>query len=84
MWREKESPPRIEKRFEFKNYSKTSSFMKELDYLCESKNIFPNISFGRQFVGITIFLEKEKISNKEKDFSKEIDDIFTNIDIDLS
>ncbi len=81
MWREKESPTRIEKRFEFENYSKTSLFMKEINDLCESKNIFPNISFGRQFVGITIFFEKEKISNKEKDFSKEIDNIFTNIDL---
>jgi len=76
MWSEKLSPPRIEKRFEFDNYSKTSSFMKEIDNLCKTKDIFPNISFGNQFVGITIFFDKEKISNKEKDFSKEIDSIF--------
>ena len=53
--------------------------MKEIDNLCESKNIFPNISFGKEFVGITIFFEKEKISNKEKEFSNEIDDIFINL-----
>jgi len=76
MWSEKVSPPRIEKRFEFDNYSETSSFMKEIDNLCKTKDIFPNISFGKQFVGITIFFDKEKISNKEKDFSIEIDSIF--------
>tara|TARA_Y100001978_G_C23328399_1_gene261707 strand:- start:115 stop:357 length:243 start_codon:yes stop_codon:yes gene_type:complete len=79
MWNEKQSPARIEKRFEFENYSQTSFFMKEIDSLCESKNIFPNISFGKEFVGITIFFEKEKISNKEKEFSNEIDDIFINL-----
>ena len=77
MWNEKDNPPRIEKRFEFENYSKTSLFMKDIDNLCKSKNIFPNISFGSQFVGITIFFEKAKISSKEKEFSKEIDEIFS-------
>ena len=55
MWNKKDNPPRIERRFEFENYSKTSLFMKDIDNLCKSKNIFPNISFGSQFVGITIF-----------------------------
>jgi len=53
--------------------------MKDIDNLCKSKNIFPNISFGSQFVGITIFFEKANISNMEKEFSKEIDDIFSRI-----
>ena len=77
MWKEKDSPSRIEKRFEFENYSKTSLFMKEIDNLCKDKNIFPNISFGSKFVGITIFFEKVNISIKEKQFSREIDDIFS-------
>ena len=79
MWNEKDNPPRIERRFEFENYSKTSLFMKDIDNLCKSKNIFPNISFGSQFVGITIFFEKTNISNMEKEFSQEIDDIFSRI-----
>ena len=76
MWNEKDNPPRIERRFEFENYSKTSLFMKDIDDLCKSKNIFPNISFGSQFVGITIFFEKASISNIENEFSKEINDIY--------
>jgi len=76
MWNEKDNPPRIERRFEFENYSKTSLFMKDIDNLCKSKNIFPNISFGSKFVGITIFFDKANISNMENEFSKEIDDIF--------
>ena len=77
MWNEKDNPPRIERRFEFENYSKTSLFMRDIDKLCKSKNIYPNISFGSQFVGITIFFENANISNIEKEFSKEIDDIFS-------
>ena len=79
MWNEKDNPPRIERRFEFENYTKTSLFMKDIDILCKSKNIFPNISFGSQFVGITIFFERANISNIEKEFSEEINDIFARI-----
>ena len=79
MWNEKDNPPRIERRFEFENYSKTSLFMRKIDSLCKSKNIFPNISFGSQFVGITIFFEKANISIIEEEFSKEINDIFAKI-----
>ena len=79
MWNEKDNPPRIERRFEFDNYSQTSLFMRDIDNLCKSRNIFPNISFGSQFVGITIFFEKANISILEKEFSKEINDIFSKI-----
>ncbi len=77
MWYEKDNPPRIERRFEFENYSKTSLFMRDIDNLCKSRNIFPNISFGSQFVGITIFFEKANISKMENEFLKEIDNIFS-------
>ena len=73
MWNERESPLRIEKRFEFEQYSKTSKFIEKIDKLCKEKDIYPNISFGKNFVSLSIFLDKKEISNKEKDLSKHID-----------
>ena len=73
MWNERESPLRIEKRFEFEEYSKISKFMRKIEKLCKEKNIFPNISFGKNFVSLSIFLDTEEISSKEKAFSKDID-----------
>ena len=73
MWNTKKSPLRVEKRFEFDNYNLTSNFMKEIDDLCKISNIYPNISFGGKFVSITIFLEKEDISEEERKFLFEID-----------
>ncbi len=72
MWNEKDNPSRIERRFEFENYSKTSLFMKDIDNLCKSKNIFPNISFGSQFVGITIFLKKQICQMMRKNSQKKL------------
>ena len=76
MWNERESPLRIEKRFEFEEYSKISKFMEKIEKLCKEKNIYPNISFGKNFVSLSIFLENKKISPNEKDFSKNIEKLF--------
>ena len=76
MWNERESPWRIEKRFEFEQYSKISKFMGKIEKLCKEKNIYPNISFGRNFVSVSIFLDSKEISMKEKDFSNDIDKFY--------
>ena len=76
MWNKRESPLRVEKRFEFEEYSRISKFMKMVDELCKEKNIFPNISFGKNFVSITIFLSSQKPSSAEKDFSYQIDTFY--------
>ena len=76
MWNERESPLRIEKRFEFDEYSKISKFMEKIEKLCKEKNIYPNISFGKSFVSLSIFLNDQEISIEEKDFSKYIDKFY--------
>ena len=79
MWNQRESPLRLEKRFEFEEYSRISKFMEIVDELCKERNIYPNISFGNNFVSITIFLGSEKISKNEKDFSNQIDSFYLEI-----
>ena len=76
MWNKRESPLRIEKRFEFEEYSKISKFMGKIEKLCKEKDIYPNISFGKNFVSLSIFLNTQEISNSEGDFSKAIDKFY--------
>ena len=76
MWNQRESPPRIEKRFEFEEYQKISIFLKKIDELCKEKNIYPNISFGKNFVSVSIFLDSEEILSDEKEFSLRLDNYF--------
>ena len=76
MWEKRESPLRIEKRFEFEEYSRISKFMEKIEKLCKEKDIYPNISFGKNFVSLSIFLDTKEISSKEKDFSKDIDNFY--------
>ena len=79
MWNQRETPLRVEKRFGFEEYSSISKFMKKVDELCKEKNIFPNISFGKNFVSITIFLSSENLSKIERDFSNQIDSFYSEI-----
>ena len=81
MWNQRESPLRVEKRFEFEEYSRISKFMKMVDELCKLKDIYPNISFGKNFVSIIIFLGSEKLSKIEKDFSNQIDSYYLEIQV---
>jgi len=76
MWNKRESPLRIEKRFEFEEYSKISKFMGKIEKLCKEKDIYPNISFGKNFVSLSIFLDSQEISIKENAFSKELDKFY--------
>ena len=76
MRNERESPLRIEKRFEFDQYSKISKFMGKIEELCKERDIYPNISFGKNFVSLSIFLENNQISHKEKEFSEVIDKFY--------
>ena len=76
MWNHRESTSRIEKRFEFEEYQKISIFLKKIDELCKEKNIYPNISFGKNFVSVSILLDSEKIPSNEKEFSMRLDNYF--------
>ena len=73
MWNERESPLRIEKRFEFEQYSKISKFMEKIEKLSKERDIYPNISFGKNFVSLSIFSDDKEISDLEKEFSRAID-----------
>ena len=79
MWEERKSPLRLERRFEFDNYQKSSQFMKEIDTLCKESKIYPNISFGSKFVSITIFSNLDEITVNEKEFTVKINEKFTNL-----
>ena len=48
----------------------------KIEKLCKERDIYPNISFGKNFVSLSIFLDNKEISEKEKDFSMDIDKFY--------
>ena len=68
-WQQRKRPVRLERRFEFDSYESTRDFLDRLGSKCESINRFPDISFGKNYVNITLRPEDED----ENSLIREID-----------
>jgi pterin-4a-carbinolamine dehydratase len=53
-WKERGKPPRLERRFEFADYEATRSFLDRAAELSERESYYPDMSFGRNYVNVTI------------------------------
>ena len=80
QWHERKRPVCLERRFEFESYSATRDFLDRLGDFSEAKQRFPDISFGRTYVNITLRPEAEgndcQLSDDDRSFALEIDGLF--------
>jgi pterin-4a-carbinolamine dehydratase len=53
-WTERQRPPRLERRLEFVDYEATRAFLEQVANLSERAGIYPDMSFGRTYVNITL------------------------------
>ena len=49
-----DKPEWLERRYEFADYASTRDFLERLNDLCEAQQRFPDISFGRTYVNLTL------------------------------
>ena len=76
-WNKRSRPERLERRFEFSSYEMTRDFLDRLGDLCENRERFPDISFGKNYVNLTLKPDSEdndaQITESDKNFASEID-----------
>ncbi|WP_320676503.1 4a-hydroxytetrahydrobiopterin dehydratase [Prochlorococcus sp. MIT 1300] len=76
-WKERNRPNRLEKRFEFDTYNSTRDFLDRLGEHSEAVKRFPDISFGKTYVNITLRPENEvedaQLKEADRQFAAEID-----------
>lgn len=53
-WTQRPRPDRLERRIEFDDYESTRTFLERLNSLAEQEGRFPDISFGRTYVNLTL------------------------------
>ncbi len=53
-WQVRKRPARLEGRVEFADYNATRDFLDRLAELSEREQSYPNLSFGRTYVNITL------------------------------
>ncbi|RPG00746.1 MAG: 4a-hydroxytetrahydrobiopterin dehydratase [Prochlorococcus sp. MED-G132] len=77
QWQKRVRPIRLERRFEFETYAETRDFLDRLGEHTEAAKRFPDISFGRTYVNITLRPEDEEeeveLNDDDYKFAAEID-----------
>jgi 4a-hydroxytetrahydrobiopterin dehydratase len=72
-----EKAERLERRIEFADYASTREFLERLNALSEDTQLFPDISFGRTYVNLTVRPESAEdgalIGGEEQAFVERID-----------
>ena len=68
-WTHRQRPERLERRLEFDDYESTRLFLERLEALSQQTGRFPDISFGRTYVNLTVRPEAEGDSVGEADHS---------------
>jgi len=53
-WVRRKRPARLERRIEFSDYEETRDFLERAADLAESQGYYPDMSFGRTHVSITL------------------------------
>jgi len=70
QWNPRPKPERIEwleRRIEFSDYASNRAFLDRLNDFCEAQGRYPDISFGRTYVNITLRPESEGSAIGEAD-----------------
>ena len=75
QWQQRKRPVRLERRYEFKDYSTLRDFLDKAAELSEKEGLYPDMGFGRDYVNITIHLEEgeEELSAAPHSFAEQLD-----------
>ncbi len=60
-WQRQDLPPMLTRRFEFEAYAETRRFLDGVARLAEDAGLYPNLSFGKTYVSVTIDADGKKI-----------------------
>ena len=73
-WTQRARPDRLERRIEFDDYETTRTFLERLNALSEQQGRFPDISFGRTYVNLTLRPDDEQpVGEVDQAFAAAID-----------
>ncbi len=79
-WTMRPRPPRLERRLEFPDYEVTRAFLDRAADLSERAGIYPDMSFGRTYVNITLHAEEgaSAVGEPLHRFAAELDALIQN------
>lgn len=80
-WSQRQRPPRLERRLGFTDYPQVRDFLERLEHLCEQRQRYPDLSFGRTYVNLTIYPEQDTVNvgSAEEAFARDIDGLLEGV-----
>lgn len=72
-WKVEERVQLMSRRYDFSSYAETRDFLERLEKLSENENYYPDLSFGRTYVSVSIKARGEKLSGVDYEFSGKVD-----------
>lgn len=73
QWTERTRPTRLERRVEFPDYETTRRFLEGAEVSCKAAGIYPDISFGRTYVNLTLHAEGDTLAEPLHRLAAELD-----------
>ena len=77
-WQRQDLPPMLSQRFEFANYAETRRFLDGVAKLAEEAKLYPNLSFGKTYVSVTIDADGKKLGPETTALAQKIDALVAN------
>ncbi|KPK38615.1 MAG: pterin-4-alpha-carbinolamine dehydratase [Gammaproteobacteria bacterium SG8_47] len=77
QWTIRQRPARMDRRYEFDDYEATRSFLERAAELSEREGYYPDMSFGRTYVNVSLQPadEDQGITPELERFAKLLDDL---------
>jgi len=72
-WREHERPPRLERRYTFPGYPELREFLDRAAEISEAMDLYPDLSFGREYVNVTIHGYEEGLTEACRELADKLD-----------
>ena len=79
-WTRQDLPPMLSRRFEFENYAATRAFLDNVAKVAEEAEHYPNLSFGKTYVSVTLDEGGNKIGPESVALAQKIDALVSNED----
>jgi pterin-4a-carbinolamine dehydratase len=75
-WRENKNSTTLEAKFLFENYTALRDFLDDVASITEDANLYPNISFGRDFASLIIYAAGDNLSAEEYKLAEDIQRVY--------
>lgn len=72
-WLRQDLPPMLSRRYEFESYAETRRFLDGVAKLAEAAHHYPNLSFGKTYVSVTLDADGKKIGPDLVSLAQQID-----------